>query len=81
MVPVGGMIVRDDGLEVRRGGRGVDVDAAFFISILGWRCCFLFVCVSAEWESSSTSEKRIDQLFNPNFWGVGLYFCNTLIIA
>lgn len=43
MVPVGGMIVRVDGLEERRGGREIDVDAALFMSILGWRCC-LCVC-------------------------------------
>jgi hypothetical protein len=37
VVPAGGIIVRVDGGEERRGGRGIDVDAAFFMSIFWWR--------------------------------------------
>lgn len=68
VVLVGGIIVRVGGGEARWGGRGIDVDAAFFMSIFWWKEV-LFVWVSAEWDSSKIRGKRVDQLFNPNFVG------------
>jgi hypothetical protein len=60
VVPAGGIIVRVGGGEEKRGGRGIDVDAAFFISIFGGEVLLFcdFVWASAECDSSKTSEKK-----------------------